>query len=33
MLELSLRNTLGSFTLDVNLQAGPGITALFGPSG
>ncbi|MDK9719554.1 MAG: molybdenum ABC transporter ATP-binding protein [Rhodospirillales bacterium] len=33
MLELSARKRQGDFTLDVELQAGPGITALFGPSG
>lgn len=35
MIGLTANFTLraGSFTLDVNLQAGPGITVLFGPSG
>ncbi len=32
-LELSLRSRIGGFTLDVALQAPPGLTALFGPSG
>jgi molybdate transport system ATP-binding protein len=33
MLELSAKKKQGSFLLDVNLEAGPGVTALFGPSG
>ncbi|WP_311199726.1 molybdenum ABC transporter ATP-binding protein [Jannaschia sp. M317] len=33
MLELSITRRAGDFTLDVALQAGPGVTALFGPSG
>lgn len=33
MLELSARKRQGDFNLDVELQAGPGVTALFGPSG
>lgn len=33
MLELSLRRRQGAFTLDVDLTAGPGVTALFGASG
>ena len=33
MLELSLRRRQGSFRLDIELTAGPGVTALFGASG
>lgn len=33
MLNVSLQHTFGGFDLDVALQAGPGITALFGRSG
>ncbi|HEY5239384.1 MAG TPA: molybdenum ABC transporter ATP-binding protein [Rhizomicrobium sp.] len=33
MIEISLRHRLGAFTLDAEFRAGPGITALFGPSG
>lgn len=31
--EIKLRHRLGDFTLDVDLTAGSGVTALFGPSG
>lgn len=33
MLEVSITRATGDFTLDVSLQAPPGVTAVFGPSG
>lgn len=33
MLEVSIKRTVGAFALDVALQTGPGVTAIFGPSG
>lgn len=33
MLDVAIRRTVGNFTLDVDLQASSGVTALFGPSG
>jgi len=33
LLALNLRHRLGDFTIDVNIESGPGITTLFGKSG
>ncbi len=33
MLDVAVRKTLGSFTVDATFQAGQGITTLFGKSG